>query len=126
MLEHEKPAFNVETYLASAGLVRIIVKPCERLTFFSQGTPADYVFYLQIGRAKLNVVATNGKEAAITLLTAREFVGEDPLAIFGAPHVVTATTTVDCTFPMKIPKRQLPTFYRDNPSRPDLPFQRTD
>ena len=37
-------------------------------TFFTQGDPADSVFYLQKGRARVTVVSKNGKEATITLL----------------------------------------------------------
>src|ERR1035438_6708468 len=95
MLEHEKPAFDTEAYLASTGLGRIIVKLHEKQTFFSQGAAADSVFYLQSGRAKLTVVAKNGKEATITLLSAGEFVGEESPASVGALHM--ATATADCT-----------------------------
>ncbi len=97
MLEHEKPAFDTEAFLASAGLGRIIVKLREKQTFFSQGEPADSIFYLQSGRAKLTVVAKNGKEATITLLSAGEFVGEESLASVGALHMATATATAHCT-----------------------------
>ena len=54
------------------------VKPNQ--TFFAQGDPADSVFYLQSGRAKLTVVSHGGKEATVTLLSAGDFVGEESLA----------------------------------------------
>ena len=63
MLEHEKPAFDTEAFLASAGLGRTIVRLREKQALFSQGDSADSVFYLQSGQAKLTVVAKNGKEA---------------------------------------------------------------
>jgi CRP-like cAMP-binding protein len=97
MLEHEKPAFDAEVFLATAGLGRVIVNLRENQTFFSQAEPADSVFYLQTGRAKLTVVAKNGKEATITLLSAGQFVGEESLASAGALHLATATATADCT-----------------------------
>lgn len=96
MLEHEKSAFDTEAFLANAGLGRTIVKLREKQTFFSQGESADSVFCLQSGRAKLTVVAKNGKEATITLLFAGEFVGEESLASVGAMHMATATATSDC------------------------------
>ncbi|MGA9669773.1 MAG: Crp/Fnr family transcriptional regulator [Terracidiphilus sp.] len=96
MLEHEKPAFDTDTFLASAGLGRTIVKLLEKQTFFSQGEAANAVFYLQSGQAKLTVVAKNGKEATITLVSAGEFVGEESLASVGALHLATATATADC------------------------------
>jgi CRP-like cAMP-binding protein len=68
-----------------------------RKIFFSQGDPADSIFYLQAGRAKLTVVSPEGKEATISLLTAREFVGEESLASVGGMHLATATAVTDCT-----------------------------
>jgi CRP-like cAMP-binding protein len=106
MPEHEKPAFDTEAFLASAGLGRTIVKLAEKQTFFLQGELADSVFYLQSGRAKLTVVAKNGKEATITLLAAGEFVGEESLASVGALHMATATATVDCTA-LKIEREEM-------------------
>jgi CRP-like cAMP-binding protein len=97
MFEHEKSVFDTEAFLASAGLGRTIVKFRRNETFFSQGEAAESVFYLQSGQAKLTVVAKNGKEATITLLSAGEFVGEESLASVGALHMATATATADCT-----------------------------
>ncbi len=68
-------AFDPLAFLAQAGLGRRIVRLRADEHFFTQGTPADCVFYLQSGRAKLTVVSTNGKEATITLLVAGEFQG---------------------------------------------------
>ena len=68
-----------------------------RQTFFSQGTPADSVFYLQTGRAKLTVVSHDGKEATIALLRAGEFVGEESLASVGGLHMATASAVTACT-----------------------------
>src|ERR1035437_4334670 len=47
---------------------------------FSQGDPADAVFFVQKGRVKLTVVSKQGKEAIIALLGADEFFGEGCLA----------------------------------------------
>jgi CRP-like cAMP-binding protein len=45
--------FDTATFLSKAGLGRRIVQLAPRQTFFSQGDPADSVFYLQNGRAKV-------------------------------------------------------------------------
>ena len=84
-------------FLACDGLGRTIVKLSEGQAFFSQGEPADSVFYLQTGRAKLTVVSGGGKEAVITRLSAGDFVGEESLATVGAVHMATATAVTDCT-----------------------------
>jgi CRP-like cAMP-binding protein len=49
-------------------------------TIFSQGDPADAVFYVQKGQVKLTVVSKQGKEAVVALLGQDEFFGEGCLA----------------------------------------------
>ena len=75
MVELEKPEFDTAAFLASAGLGRTIIQLAPREPFFSQGDPADSVFYLQTGRARVAVVSAAGKEATISLLSAGDFVG---------------------------------------------------
>jgi CRP-like cAMP-binding protein len=89
--------FDPLVFLAQAGLGRKIVefKPAE--SFFSQGDPADSVYYLQKGRAKLTVVSAQGKEATITLLAANDFVGEECLATVVGLRLATATAVNTCT-----------------------------
>ena len=57
MVEPQKPAFDAQAFLASAGLGRRIVEFAPKETFFSQGDPADAIFYLQNGRAKVTIVS---------------------------------------------------------------------
>ncbi len=73
-------AFDPATFLANAGLGRKIVQFKPSTNFFAQGSPADFVLYLQSGRAKLTVVSKAGKEATITLLSAGDFIGEESIA----------------------------------------------
>lgn len=47
---------------------------------YSQGSPADSVFYLQKGKAKKTVVSDQGKEAVVALLGTGDFFGEGCLA----------------------------------------------
>jgi CRP-like cAMP-binding protein len=69
MVELEKPGFDAAAFLASVGLGRKIVQLAPKKAFFSQGDPADSVFYLQKGRARLTVVSPAGKEATIAILS---------------------------------------------------------
>lgn len=96
MIELQKPQFDAEAFLATAGLGRKIVQVEAKQAFFSQGSPADSIFYLQKGRAKLTVVSTNGKEATITLLSAGDFVGEESLAAVPGLRLTTATAMTSC------------------------------
>ena len=91
------PEFDPAVFLATAGLGRRIVKVREKGVFFSQGSAADYVFYIQAGRAKLTVVSGAGKEATITLLAAGDFVGEEAVAAVAGLHMATAVALTACT-----------------------------
>ncbi len=97
MVELEKPTFDAAAFLASVGLGRRIVQLTPKQTFFTQGDPADAVFYLQKGRARITVVSTVGKEATITLLSAGDFVGEESLAAPTGLRLATATALTSCT-----------------------------
>src|SRR5580698_4538815 len=97
MVEFEKPRFDPAAFLAHAGLGRRIIQLAPRVPFFSQGDPADSVFYLQQGRAEITVVSAAGKEATITLLTAGDFVGEEALAAIAGLRLATATAITGCT-----------------------------
>ena len=71
---------------------------------FSQGDPADAIFYLQKGQVKLTVVCKRGKEATVALLGADEFFGEGCLA-GQAFRNSTATATTDAAF-VRITKKE--------------------
>jgi CRP-like cAMP-binding protein len=102
----EKPVFDAAAFLASAGLGRRIVQFAPKQAFFSQGDPADSVFYLQKGRARVTVVSQAGKEATITLLTEGDFVGESALTPGGGLRLSTATAITSCTA-LKITREEM-------------------
>ncbi|WP_254062388.1 Crp/Fnr family transcriptional regulator [Acidobacterium sp. S8] len=89
--------FDPADFLAKTGLGRRIVKLKPKQVFFSQGNPADSVFYLQKGRAKITVVSERGKEATITLLSSGDFVGEESIAGAVGLRMATATAITACT-----------------------------
>jgi CRP/FNR family transcriptional regulator, cyclic AMP receptor protein len=94
--ESTQTDFNPAAFLAKAGLGRRIVEIKAKQVFFSQGSPADAVFYLQKGRAKITVVSERGKEATITLLSAGEFIGEESIAGAAGLRLATATAITSC------------------------------
>jgi CRP/FNR family cyclic AMP-dependent transcriptional regulator len=86
-----RPAFEVFTFLSSAGVSKRQIEFRKRQRLFSQGDPASHVFYIQEGSVKLAVTSAEGKEAVIALLGAGDFLGEGCLA--GQPlWIATATT----------------------------------
>jgi CRP-like cAMP-binding protein len=92
-----RQSFDIAAFLANAGLGRKIVQLAPKQTFFSQGDPADAVFYLQTGRVKVTVVSTIGKEATIRLVAPDSFFGERAMASRAVPRVTTATAITACT-----------------------------
>jgi CRP-like cAMP-binding protein len=119
MVELEKPRFDAAAYLASAGLGRRIIQMAPEDAFFSQGDPADSVFYLQEGRAKVTVVSAAGKEATITLLSAGDFVGEEALATVAGLRLATATAITVCTT-LKISRGEMIRLMHEEHSFSDL------
>jgi CRP/FNR family cyclic AMP-dependent transcriptional regulator len=97
VVEPRETAFDAAAFLASSGLGRRIAQFKPKQLLFSQGDPADSIFYLQRGRAKLTVVSAAGKEATITLLTVGDFVGEESIAGVGGLRLATATAITACT-----------------------------
>jgi CRP-like cAMP-binding protein len=97
MVQLEKPGFDAAVFLASAGLGRRIIQLAPKQEFFSQGDPADSVFYLHQGHAKITIVSQAGKEAIITLLSAGDFVGEEALAGMVQIRLATATAISTCS-----------------------------
>jgi CRP-like cAMP-binding protein len=89
--------FDLATFLEEAGVGRKVVHLQPKQVFFSQGSLADSIFYLQTGRAKLTVVSPDGKEATVALLSSGEFIGEESLASIGELHLATASAIVFCT-----------------------------
>jgi CRP-like cAMP-binding protein len=76
----ENKSFDTAAYLSTTGTGRSIVRHGEKGIFFSQGNPADAVFYLQSGRAKLTVRSRRGKEATVTQLAIGDFFGEESMS----------------------------------------------
>ena len=93
----KKKSFNLSIFLATEGPGRSIVQLAAREVFFSQGDPADAVFYLQTGRAKLTVASKKGKEATVTLLLGGDFFGEESMAGAGTLQMATASAITACT-----------------------------
>ena len=112
-------AFDPTSYFVKAGIERTVVELKPKQTFFIQGDPADTVFYLQKGRAKLTVVSQLGKEATITLLSTGDFVGEESLASIPGLRLATATAIHSCKA-LKITKTEMARVMNDEPEFSNL------
>jgi CRP/FNR family transcriptional regulator, cyclic AMP receptor protein len=87
--------FDPKTFLATIGKDREVESFLEKQTIFTQGDPADAVFYIQKGKVRLTVLSSNGKEATLGILSEGDFFGEGGLG--GQPlRMGSATAMTDC------------------------------
>src|SRR6202008_81129 len=89
--------FDVDEFLANAGPGRKIVQLKRAEAFFSQGDPADCVFYLHKGRVKISVASSAGKEATIRLVSEGDFFGEKAMAADPGLRLTTASAMTAST-----------------------------
>ena len=91
----KKAPFDPMVFLATVDGGRTISQYRNNQTVFSQGSPADAVFYIQRGKVKITVVSEQGKEAVVALLGPDNFCGEGCLT--GQPRrLATATAMTEC------------------------------
>ncbi len=76
MAEKNKTSFDPKAFLGKIGEGRGIGKYSKDDVVFSQGDPADAVFYIQKGKVKLVVISPQGKEAVVAILGTNDFFGE--------------------------------------------------
>jgi CRP/FNR family transcriptional regulator, cyclic AMP receptor protein len=98
--------FDPKRFLANAGTGRTIHQYGPKQAIFSQGKPADSVYYIQEGRVRLSVVSQQGKEATIALLGPGDFLGEGCIASGQSVRMATATAITECAV-LKIEKKEM-------------------
>jgi CRP/FNR family transcriptional regulator, cyclic AMP receptor protein len=108
------PSFDPKAFLAEVGEGRSIVKYRKDQTVFSQGEPADAVFYIQKGKVKVTVVSVQGKEAVVAILGPDDFFGEGCLTA-QPRRIATVATMVDTTV-MRLEKAAVFRVIHDEPA----------
>ncbi len=110
--------FDLKAFLAKAGDGRTVLKCRQKQALFSQGDPADAVFYILKGKIKLTVLSRHGKEAIIAVLGPDDFFGEACLA---GQHLrmATATATADSSI-MRLEKKAIIRLLHDEPTFAEL------
>ena len=90
------------------------VELSEKSKVFSQGDPADAVFYIQEGKVKVNVVSEQGKEAVVAIHGKGDFFGEGCLT--GQPlRMATVVAMTECVI-MRIDKAAIVRVIHDEPT----------
>jgi CRP/FNR family transcriptional regulator, cyclic AMP receptor protein len=72
----KKQPFDVEVFLHTVDGGRSVSNYRKNQKVFSQGDPADAVFYIQAGKVKVCVISERGKEAVVALHGNGDFFGE--------------------------------------------------
>ena len=110
MAGKRRPPFNPKSFLAKVGEGRSIDRFGKNKIVFSQGDPANAIFYIQKGKVKVTVVSGQGKEAVVAILEANEFFGEGCLA-GQAQRIATVTAMMEARMRGSIlpPHRMSPT-----------------
>jgi CRP/FNR family transcriptional regulator, cyclic AMP receptor protein len=94
MASKSRPSFDPKSFLAVVGEGRSIGEYRKDQIVFSQGDPADAVFYIQRGKVKVTIVSEQGKEAVVAMLGTNDFFGEGCLA-GQARRIATVATMMD-------------------------------
>jgi CRP/FNR family cyclic AMP-dependent transcriptional regulator len=97
--------FDLRAFLDSGGVTRRIMRFARDAVVFTQGDPANSVFYIQDGAVKLSVLSSAGKEAVVGMLGPGDFFGEGCLA--GQPLRMGTATAVVPTTALRIQKTEM-------------------
>ena len=98
-------AFDVRSFLDSAGLGRKVARFRAKEIVFAQGDPATNVMYIQEGSLRLKVVNESGKEAVVAVLGPGDFFGEGCLA--GQSIRMATATTIGPSTVLVIAKEEM-------------------
>lgn len=115
MSDKHNHAFDPTAFLSSVGPGRKIAELEPEQIFFNRDDPADSIYYLKKGRAKLSVVSASGKQATITLLFPGDFFGEDSLTAAPGLRMATAMAVNTCTA-LKIQRDEMVRFMHQEPA----------
>jgi CRP/FNR family cyclic AMP-dependent transcriptional regulator len=85
---------------------------------FSQGDPADAIFYIQNGKVKLTVISQQGKEAVVGILGTDDFFGEGCLA--GQPLRMSTVTAMSQCAIVRLEKRATIRVLHEEPAFAEL------
>lgn len=114
----KRTSFDPKAFLSRIGAGRTNVNWRASERVFSQGEPANAVFYIQKGKAKVTVLSRNGKEAVLALIGPGDFFGEGCLN--GQPkRMATVTALTDCSI-MRIEKAAMVRVLHDQPKFAEL------
>jgi CRP/FNR family transcriptional regulator, cyclic AMP receptor protein len=105
--------FNVNSFLSEINGGRTITSYRKNEKIFSQGDPADAVFYIREGRVKVSVISEQGKEAVVALHEKGDFFGDGCLS--GQPLRLATVAAMTESVIMRIDKATMVRVLHDEP-----------
>ena len=105
--------FDVKTFLSTVNGGRSVSNYRKHEKIFSQGDPADSVFYIQEGQVKVCIISELGKEAVVALHGKGDFFGEGCLS-GQARRLATVAAMTDLTI-MRIDKASIVRVLHEEP-----------
>jgi CRP/FNR family cyclic AMP-dependent transcriptional regulator len=109
----KKIPFNVQVFLNTIDGGRTVATYRKDEKVFSQGDPADSVFFVQKGKVKVYVISEQGKEAIVALQGSGDFFGEGCLT--GQPLRLATVSAVTDTVVLRLEKAAMSRVLRDEP-----------
>ena len=105
MSAKSEPAFDPQVFLSTFDHGRTATIFAARDVVFSQGDPADAVFYIQSGEIEIVVSSEQGKQAVVGLLGAGAFFGEGCLV--GQPARLATVVALTKTHLTRVEKAEM-------------------
>jgi CRP-like cAMP-binding protein len=115
----EKPSLEKESFLTDVGVAGTVLSYRKGQTVFSQGEPANSVFYIQKGGAKLTVLSNRGKEGVLAILEPGNFFGEGCLA-GQRVRMATVVATLDGSSMLRIENKEMMRASHEHPKFSDF------
>jgi CRP-like cAMP-binding protein len=114
MNSNKKLPFDPKVFLSRVNGGRTIASYRQNQNVYTQGDPADSVFYIQSGKVKKIVVSEQGKEAVVALLGTGDFFGEGCLR--GETLRLAAVSAMTESVIMRIPKENIVRVIHEEPA----------
>jgi len=103
-----------QAFLETIGQGRTLLHLEKNQRVFTQGDPADSVYFIQRGTVKITIVSSEGKEGVIALLGSKTFFGEGTLA--GQRLRTASAIALSGATLMRINREALIRIFRTNPT----------
>jgi CRP/FNR family transcriptional regulator, cyclic AMP receptor protein len=118
MKRERKLPFDPKVFLSKVNGGRTISDCRKGQIVYTQGEPADAVFYIQSGKVKKTVVSEQGREAVVALLDTGDFFGEGCLT--GQPlRLAKVSAMTECVI-VRIAKADITRVIHEEPAFAEL------